>query len=1507
MLDGKITINNPNFTMQKDKVNNNFIKDIDVNQNTISLNSIVYGNSVTLEIPIKFKKQEEFETNYFEKEINLLLSGNYKKEEKIETLNSEKQIKLYWTETNADVIFTQDIGRYIDLGENGILLEQNIQTEITNDSLPREKERIALQVPELNGQKPKVAYVILNGERLEEEKFQYRTEDGIVTISEVEEAKKTEDTEETKETYKWGLAKNQYEIIYIYGKEAGIGKTKVRLNSIVSTKLFTKEDIQKLDTKQDIEIEPRGSLVEIDKTITNEIYKGYLYQNSKENTLWEETLKIEIANANLVNSIRIEEKEEDNFLSNNNEKVTAKDMVYYKETTISKNDFERIFGQNGEIIFYENGIETIHINKDSVANENGYFVISYGEGVKNLKIETTKPESEGTFKIYHKKTIQNAENYTKKQLEKMEYLETKSILTTDTNIKHEISNKIKLNNTQTQAKFDIDKTSISTMGKNQEMQVKVVLNSNQNNLSLYDNPEIIITFPEEVKEIKILDEVRLLYEEELKINKVEIIENEIHIYLNGTQTKYKEAGIDGAELTFKANVVLDEKTTSKLSEITMIVKNHNEQAEAKKTIEIVSPREMITVNTIEELNVETVGEEAKKEVEIERKSKAKEVNVKSEVINNKQEEVNEVNILGILPTDGKVIVENDVVENNLSAKISSNIQVNGVDSKVYYTENENATEDLNNPENGWTEELTDTTKIKKYLVHIDNMQKDQLVSFEYKMAIPEDLVYNQQATEGYKVIYKDTSTGISNQVNSTYLTLSTGKGPELNGVLKAMIGNEEIKDNENINAGEKFTYQVEITNTGTEVAKNVKVEIPIPDGTTYLEEDADKAEKQIDTIEIGETKTIEFSLQAKPEISEKQQIISTATISYNEIVKNSNKLTNMILPADILGEVKLTITDQTTLTEGDVLEYACLITNRSSEDKNGVTLKWKIPENFEITEQFIPIDEFDKEYLETSEEVQIDLKANETKEIRILVSVESIEGVSQDLFVGASVIYADREYRMTPSETRTIYSTSNYEIKLSANKENEYVIPGEEIIYKLSIKNMNNIEIETMIEDQIPEQLTITEVTLDGQKQELSEEDGNLIRIMPNFTVGQTRNLEIKTVVNYKEGTEGTETIVNKAAITGLNKTIESNEVTHIIDRSYHPIDPDPDPNPDPDPGENTYYISGRVWIDENKNGMLEDEESKFPGIEVKIIDVDTNQTLKDSNNEEIKAVSNEEGFYELAKIPKGKYLVVFSYNSSQYTLTQYKQTGVEESRNSDVIMKKLNFNGEEKVYGTTDVIEITDNNIANINMGLVKTEEFDLKLDKTISRVVVQKPKSTNVYSYEGEKLAKIEIDAKELDSAIVTVDYSIKVSNVGQVDGYVKEIADYLPEGWQIVEKTDNEWHKEGNAIYYQGFSNEKILPGESKEITVTITKNMNSESTGIYKNTAEIQESYNESNITDINSTPGNQKEGENDISSAELIISIRTGKAIIYTSIILISISILAVGIFIIKKKILGKKD
>ena len=78
------------------------------------------------------------------------------------------------------------------------------------------------------------------------------------------------------------------------------------------------------------------------------------------------------------------------------------------------------------------------------------------------------------------------------------------------------------------------------------------------------------------------------------------------------------------------------------------------------------------------------------------------------------------------------------------------------------------------------------------------------------------------------------------------------------------------------------------------------------------------------------------------------------------------------------------------------------------------------------------------------------------------------------------------------------------------------------------------------------------------------------------------------------------------------------------------------------------------------------------------------------------------------------------------------------------------------------------------------------------------------------------------------------------------------------------------------------------------------------GTYSNLAEIKESYNELGIQDINSKEGNKKEGENDISTASIIISIRTGQSILYITLIISCILIIAVGIVFIKKKVLSVK-
>ena len=54
---------------------------------------------------------------------------------------------------------------------------------------------------------------------------------------------------------------------------------------------------------------------------------------------------------------------------------------------------------------------------------------------------------------------------------------------------------------------------------------------------------------------------------------------------------------------------------------------------------------------------------------------------------------------------------------------------------------------------------------------------------------------------------------------------------------------------------------------------------------------------------------------------------------------------------------------------------------------------------------------------------------------------------------------------------------------------------------------------------------------------------------------------------------------------------------------------------------------------------------------------------------------------------------------------------------NSDVITTTLNGT----TVATTDNIQITNNDINNVNIGLVESSRFDLRLDKYISAITVQ------------------------------------------------------------------------------------------------------------------------------------------------------------------------------------------
>jgi len=112
-----------------------------------------------------------------------------------------------------------------------------------------------------------------------------------------------------------------------------------------------------------------------------------------------------------------------------------------------------------------------------------------------------------------------------------------------------------------------------------------------------------------------------------------------------------------------------------------------------------------------------------------------------------------------------------------------------------------------------------------------------------------------------------------------------------------------------------------------------------------------------------------------------------------------------------------------------------------------------------------------------------------------------------------------------------------------------------------------------------------------------------------------------------------------------------------------------------------------------------------------------------------------------------------------------------------------------------------------------------------------------------------------------------------------------------------------KTEEAGVFQEFS----LKGEMKGIARnTVEEAETIENVGTIRNTAEIAESYNEYSIKDINSTAGNKQDGENDMSSADAIIGMSTGREIIkVTGISIGLLALIALAVFSMKKIIMPK--
>ena len=255
--------------------------------------------------------------------------------------------------------------------------------------------------------------------------------------------------------------------------------------------------------------------------------------------------------------------------------------------------------------------------------------------------------------------------------------------------------------------------------------------------------------------------------------------------------------------------------------------------------------------------------------------------------------------------------------------------------------------------------------------------------------------------------------------------------------------------------------------------------------------------------------------------------------------------------------------------------------------------------------------------------------------------------------------------------------------------------------------------------------------------------------------------------------------------------------------------------------------------------------------------------------------------------------------NSNTYIITNHAQI----SDDTDANGKEV-----EDIDSTPDKW-IDDENHKDDDQDIenVKVQYFDLSLLKFVSKVIIvengkETIKETGYNGHENpEPVVKVDLHKKKLKDVIVKFGYGITITNEGDIAGYATEITDYVPEGLRF-DPTDNpEWMDEGNnVISTRQLENTLLQPGESTTIEVIFTWINSPDNLAQKTNTAEISEDKNEYDVPDRDSTPDNKQEGEDDIDTAEVILAISTGATKTYFMLTLGLLTIILVGVVLIKK-------
>ena len=1351
-----------------------------------------------------------------------------------------------------------------------------------------------------------------------------------------------------------------------------------------------------------------GDIIEFTSDATQSVSKGYIYNNknaedeNKKETEYNTKYIANVSYADIIDEIEIKQNIDQFVTANGNEQSTTvggTNYAYDKALTISKQEFDKVLGENGEItILNEAGTTLATINKDTEVKDNKIVLNLATFNTNSIMIKTSKPQSEGNIIFEITKALAKNIEYSTSQLKSFTQIKTSVIGTAknaDTDIVNTESTKnIDLTEPTQKASITTSNNRLSTIVKNENVEIKVTLENDSADDTMYINPSLKLHFQANIETLAVKD-WNVYFDDELEIDEDSIMyyENKdgtktLELKLKGTQTKYNNAAAKGATVVLTTDITLNTLTPTTNTQITAEITNGDSTVTNVATdVKYIAPSGVVTTNSMTGYNgdekIEVINGESQKAL-IPTKAEQKEVTFTMNVINNYENTLDHVVVLGRTPfKDNKDVSTSLSLGSNITMPLTSGLTVTGVDASkatIYYSENGEATTDLSNSQNGWTTSVTDYTKIKSYMIVLNEdyaMNSGDTITFTYKATLPANLDYDQEVYENYGVFFNNNKTSgtIEDKAIATKIGLTTGNIAKLDAKLTSTIG-----EGASVKSGETLEYELTINNIGALDANNVKVEIKLPpelsfipnEGDNYtfktiepslddtdtldqkdkenteingddynsllelanklMQEDNKYLEDQyasilvLDLGKINANSTTKKTLKFTAKSYENVKVEVKASVSYDNVEPiATNTISNIIEKVSFNTQI---VSKYTSRKEGE--NYSFQITLQSSQDsysdeygsednnRKNTVVTFNLPDELEYESiQLTKLNEDTAQYDDITSTTNVKVKGK-----KVTVNIGEVDGGrGKILTVNAKVgKLSDGVYKKDVTVTSNVKAdgteTENIkDISVTINKpgvsvaqtanipEGTTISAGEDFVYTFTAQNLSDIYLNDVeFTDALPKEVQFKYIEVIYEDGTIDNEvdingDGS-VNAKFYLLAGQKITINVHVAANSIDNDTD---ISNKAKFVHEDiGEVETNSVAHVI-KHFEKTDVNVDPD---DNNKETRKVIGTVWIDTNKDGVKDANEQRVSGVKVLLLDNSTSNIAISSNNEQCITTTGTDGSYMFNNVPQGKYSVIFFYDSAKYSPTTYKKSGVSEEQNSDAIDKTVNYEGKDQIAAVTEEIVLSDTNKFNIDLGIVEDAKFDLKLDKIVQAITVNNGKNTTEHVY-NSKLAKIDFESKYAKTSSMVVEYKFTITNEGGIAGYVKKLADYLPEGLKFNSELNKDWYEgKDGVIYNASLANTIINPGESKEVTLILTKNINGDNDfGLINNSAEIYETSNDYGVLDIDSTPGNKATNEDDYSTANVLTSVKTGDVVIYTTLILTVIAIVGIGLYMIKKKVL----